>query len=51
MVSKPFLAGLAQLDLSHPLRLEHLGGVDTAGGVGVKDRVDHVAAASLQENQ
>ena len=38
---------LAEFDLAAPLGLEHLGGGDTTGWIGVKDGVDDVAAASL----
>lgn len=47
-LSKAFLASFTQLDLPHPLRFEYLGGVDPAGGIRVEDRVDDVAAASLE---
>lgn len=44
---EPFLAGLAQLDLSYPFGFEHLRGIDATRGVRVKDRVDHIAATGL----
>lgn len=48
---EPFLAGLAQLDLSYPFGFEHLRGIDAAGGVRIKDRVDHIAATGLGETR
>ena len=46
--SKSFFAGLAQLNLSYPFRLEDLGGIDAARWVWIKNGVDHVAATGLK---
>ena len=42
-----FFRRLADLDLSTPLRLEHLRGCDSARRVRVEYRIDHVAASRL----
>lgn len=44
-LSKTLFACLAQSYLAAPFGLEDLGSCDSAGRVGVKDRVDHVTAA------
>lgn len=46
--SEAFLAGLAQLNLAYPFRLEDLRGIDTTRRVGVQDGVYHIATTGLR---
>lgn len=46
-VSVSLLTSLAQLDLTNPLGFQDLRGIDTAGRIGIQNRVDYVSATRL----
>ncbi len=47
VLSKALFTSLTQLNLAAPFGLEHLGSCNTAGRIGIEDRIDDVTATRL----